>query len=159
MRKRYVTFSLGESRYCVPVDQVLQILRLEDLIAIPKPPPFVEGVINLRGDIIPVVSLRARMEITGGAPTARGIPDQRKRRVVIIRVDSKPYGLDVDEVREIVDIDDEGITTDATTMFGVRADFLLGIARRDEGVYLVLDLPRVLGTARELPGGLAGQAP
>ena len=60
---------------------------------------------------------------------------------------------------EIVDIDDEGITTEATTMFGVRAEFLLGIARRDEGVYLVLDLPRVLGTSRELHGGLAGQAP
>ena len=159
MRKRYVTFSLAESRYCVPVDQVLQILRLEGLIAIPKPPPFVEGVINLRGDIIPVVSLRARMDITGGDHSSRGAPDPRKRRVVIIRLDGKPYGLDVDEVREIVDIDDEGVTTDATTMFGVRADFLQGIARRDEGVYLVLDLPRVLGTSRELPGGLAGQAP
>jgi len=159
MRKRYVTFSLQESRYCVPVDQVLQILRLEDLIAIPKPPPYVEGVINLRGDIIPVVSLRARMEITSGDHSPRAVLDQRKRRVVIIRVDGKPYGLDVDEVREIVDIDEEGITAEATTMFGVRADFLLGIARRDEGVYLVLDLPRVLGTSRELPGGLVGQAP
>lgn len=158
MRKRYVTFSLAGGRYCVPVDQVLQILRLEDLIEIPKPPPYVEGVINLRGDIIPVVSLRARMEVTGAEHGARSPAEQRKRRVVIIRVEGKPYGLDVDEVREIVEIDEEGITTDATTMFGVRADFLLGIARRDEGVYLVLDLPRVLGTSRELPGGLAGQS-
>ena len=63
MRKRYVSFSLAGGRYCIPVDQVLQILRLEDLIEIPKPPPYVEGVINLRGDIIPVVSLRARLEI------------------------------------------------------------------------------------------------
>jgi purine-binding chemotaxis protein CheW len=158
MRKRYVTFSLAGGRYCIPVEQVLQILRLEDLIEIPKPPPFIEGVINLRGDIIPVVSLRTRLEVTGGERGGRGIPEQRKRRVVIIRVDGKPYGLDVDEVREIVEIDEEGITTDATTMFGVRADFLLGIARRDEGVYLVLDLPRVLGTSRELPGSLAGQS-
>jgi purine-binding chemotaxis protein CheW len=159
MRKRYVTFSLAGGRYCIPVDQVLQILRLEDLIEIPKPPPFVEGVINLRGDIIPVVSLRARMEVIGGDRGSRGVPEQRKRRVVIIRVDGKPYGLDVDEVREIVEIDEDGITTDAATMFGVRADFLLGIARRDEGVYLVLDLRRVLGISRELPSSLAGQSP
>jgi purine-binding chemotaxis protein CheW len=159
MRKRYVTFSLAGGRYCIPVDQVLQILRLEDLIGIPKPPPYVEGVINLRGDIIPVVSLRARMDVVDGDHDPRGGTEQRKRRVVIVRVEGKPYGLDVDEVREIVEIDEEGITTDATTMFGVRADFLLGIARRDEGVYLVLDLPRVLGTSRELPGGLAGQSP
>jgi purine-binding chemotaxis protein CheW len=157
MRKRYVTFSLAGGRYCIPVDQVLQILRLEDLIEIPKPPPFIEGVINLRGDIIPVVSLRARMEVTAGERGSRGVAEQRKRRVVIILVDGKPYGLDVDEVREVVEIEEEGITTDATTMFGVRADFLLGIARRDEEVYLVLDLRRVLGTTRELPGSLAGQ--
>ena len=157
MRKRYVTFGLAGGRYCIPVDQVLQILRLEDLIEIPKPPPYIEGVINLRGDIIPVVSLRARMEVTAGEPGARGLPEQRKRRVVIIRVDGKSYGLDVDEVREIIEIDEEGITTDATTVFGVRADFLLGIARRDDEVYLVLDLRRVLGTTRELPGNLAGQ--
>ena len=62
----------------------------------------------------------------------------------------------MDEVREIVEIDEGGITTDATTMFGVRADFLLGIAQREEGVYMVLDLPRVLGTSRDIPGALAG---
>jgi len=157
MRKRYVSFSLAGGRYCIPVDQVLQILRLEDLIEIPKPPPYVEGVINLRGDIIPVVSLRTRLDIAGGEPAGRGAPDQRKRRVVITRVGGKPYGLDVDEVREIVEIEEGGISTDATTMFGVRADFLLGIAQREEGVYMVLDLPRVLGTSREIPGALAGQ--
>ncbi|MGO9310201.1 MAG: chemotaxis protein CheW [Spirochaetia bacterium] len=157
MRKRYVSFSIAGGRYCVPVDLVLQILRLEDLIEIPKPPPYVEGVINLRGDIIPVVSLRARLEIAGRESEARAAPDPRKRRVVITRVGGKPYGLDVDEVREIVEIEEGGITSEATTMFGVRADFLLGIAKREEGVYMVLDLPRVLGTSRELPGAPAGQ--
>jgi purine-binding chemotaxis protein CheW len=158
MRKRYVSFSLAGGRYCIPVEQVLQILRLEDLIEIPKPPPYVEGVINLRGDIIPVVSLRARLEVSGGELAgAAASGDPRKRRVVITRVSGKPYGLDVDEVREIVEIEEGGISTDATTMFGVRADFLLGIARREEGVYMVLDLARVLGTSRELPGALAGQ--
>ena len=158
MRKRYVSFSLAGGRYCIPVDQVLQILRLEDLIEIPKPPPYVEGVINLRGDIIPVVSLRARLEIAG----RRGRRTGRRRTSASggsssRESDGKPYGLDVDEVREIVEIEEEGITTDATTMFGVRADFLLGIARREEGIYMVLDLPRVLGTSRDLPGALAGQ--
>jgi purine-binding chemotaxis protein CheW len=164
MHTRFVSFRLGGGRYCVPVDQVLQILRLEALIEIPKPPPYVEGVLNLRGDIIPVVNLRARLELPSPpAPAAapsdpvRHIADPRKRRVVIVRVGTKPYGLDVDEVREIVDIDEGGITADATTMFGGKADFLAGIARREDGVYMVLDLPRVLGIGRDLPGALAGQ--
>lgn len=152
MRKRYVSFALGEGRYCVPVDQVLQIMRLEGLIEIPKPPPFVMGVLNLRGDIIPVVSLRARLELPRDK-VPRSAADIRKRRVVIARVNGKPYGLDVDEVQEIVEIEDGGITTDATTVMGGRADFLLGIARHEAGLYMVLDLARVLGANRDLPGG------
>ncbi len=70
MRKRYVSFSLAAGSYCIPVDQVMQILRRENLIEVPKAPPFVEGVLNLRGDIIPVIDLRARLDISpaeGGA--------------------------------------------------------------------------------------------
>jgi purine-binding chemotaxis protein CheW len=155
MGTRYVSFSLAAGRYCVPVDQVMQIVRLENLIEIPKPPPFVEGVINLRGDIIPIVNLRMRLEI--GATGEHAAPDVRKRRVIVTRVGSRSYGLDVDEVREIVDIPEGGITSDATTLLGSHADFLLGIARREKGVYMVLDLPRVLGLGREMPGVLTGQ--
>jgi purine-binding chemotaxis protein CheW len=158
MGRRYVSFSLGEGRYCMPVEQVLQIMRLESLMEIPKPPPYVEGVINLRGDIIPVVNLRARLGVS--TPEKDDLPetDPRKRRVVIARLENRSYGLDVDEVRDIVDIDDAGITRDATTLFGTSAEFVAGIARTEAGLVVVLDLARVLGTSRELRGGLAGNA-
>jgi len=155
MGTRYVSFRLAAGRYCVPVDQVIQIVRLENLIEIPKPPPFVEGVINLRGDIIPIVNLRTRLEI--GSTGENAVPDVRKRRVVVTRVGSRSYGLDVDEVREIIDIPEGGITSDATTLLGAHADFLLGFARREQGIYMVLDLPRVLGVGHEMPGSLTGQ--
>ena len=157
MNKRYVSFSLAGGRYCVPVDQVLQILRLENLMEIPKAPPYVEGVVNLRGDIIPVVSLRQRLGIQKDERGERREPDARKRRVVITRVGSRSYGLDVDEVREIVEIDDSSISTDATTMLGVRAEFVQGIARRDESLYILLDLPRVFSAGLDLPAQLPGQ--
>ena len=159
MRTRYVSFSLASGRYCIPVDQVIQILRLENLIEIPKPPPYVEGVLNIRGEIIPVVSLRTRLGIgvAAGEASAPAAADQRKRRVIVTRLGNRSYGLDVDEVREIVDIEEGGITSDATTLLGVRADFMLGIAQREESVYIVLDLSRVLGIQRDLPGALAGQ--
>ena len=155
MGKRYVSFSLAATRYCVPVDQVMQILRLENLIEVPKPPPYVEGVINLKGDIVPVVSLRARLEIAApGLPVQR---DPRKKRIIITRMGGRMYGLDVDEVNEVVDIDEAGISQDATTLMGVRAELILGIARgAGDVLYLVLDLPHVLGGAREVPGAPKG---
>jgi purine-binding chemotaxis protein CheW len=154
MGTRFVSFSLGSGRYCIPVDQVAQILRLPNLIEIPKPPPFVEGVINLRGDIIPVVNLRQRLSIA--ASTQAAAADPRKRRIIVARIGARSYGLDVDEVREIVDIDESGISSDPTTMFGARAEFILGIARREEAVYIVLDLPRVFSQGRDLPDPLPG---
>jgi purine-binding chemotaxis protein CheW len=157
MGKRYVSFSLAEARYCVPVDEVLQILRLENLIEIPKPPPFVEGVINLKGEIIPVVSLFKRLEISSADGKARAQADPRKRRVVIIRLGSRSYGLDVDEVNEIVDIDEASIARDATSVFGARAELISGIARRGDTLYMVLDLQRVLGLGRDVPVGPEGQ--
>jgi purine-binding chemotaxis protein CheW len=157
MGERYVSFCLANGHYCVPVNQVLQILRRENLIEIPKPPPYVEGVINLRGNIIPVVNLRARLELGHGEKGGQGEPDPRKRRVIITRVGSRSYGLDVDEVREIVDIHESGITEDATALFGGRGDFIRGIARRDESLYLMLDLPRVFMVDRDATGTSAGQ--
>jgi purine-binding chemotaxis protein CheW len=158
MGERYVSFGLAGGHYCVPVIQVLQILRLENLMEIPKPPPYVEGVINLKGNIIPVVNLRARLEIKRDAKGGYKDPDPRKRRIIITRVGSRSYGLDVDEVREIVEIDDAGITSEATTLFGARADFIRGIARRDESLYLVLDLQRVFAAGRDIPGATSGQS-
>lgn len=157
MGRRYVSFTLGDGRFCIPVEQILQILRLEGLMEIPKPPPYVEGVINLRGDIIPVVDLRARLGIDAGKKPGRGEADPRKRRVVIARLGNRSYGLDVDEVRDIIAIEDTGIAGDATTLFGTSAEFVAGIAQVDTGLYVVLDLARVLGISRELPGGLAGK--
>ena len=136
----------------------MQILRRENLIQVPKAPPFVEGVLNLRGDILPVIDLRARLEVAPGDATGRPPGDARKRRIIITRVGDRSYGLDVDEVREIVEIDDDGITTDAATMLGVRPDFVLGIARRDESVYVMLDLARVFASSRDVSPTLPGQA-
>ena len=169
MGNRFVSFSLGDGRYCVPVGQVVQILRLEGLMEIPKPPPFVEGVISLRGDIIPVVNLKARL---GVPPATRAGEDNRKRRVIIAHLEGRYYGLDVDEVRDIVDINPAGIAQDATTLFGARAEFIAGLAHADAGptradagpthadagLWVILDLVHVLGIRREIPGGLPGSA-
>ena len=76
---------------------------------------------------------------------------------MVTRVGNRSYGLDVDEVRDIIDIPEGGITSDATTLLGAHADFLLGFARREQGIYMVLDLPRVLGVGRDMTGALTGQ--
>ncbi len=160
MRNHYVSFSVGSGRYCVPVDQVVQIVRPENILDVPKAPSYVDGAINVRGDVIPVVNLRARLGLrpearveraaAGAASTDRKAAS--RARIVVTRVGNRSCGLAVDEVSEIVDIDDDGIQSDASEARAKHPELLRGIAHRDSTPYFVLDLPRVVSAGRDLPG-------
>jgi purine-binding chemotaxis protein CheW len=147
MGRRYVSFILGTGRYCVPVDQVLQIVRPDGILKVPKAPQFVTGVITLRGDVIPVINLTSRLGLT--ADPAVG---SARARIIVVRVGVRSCGLGVDDVREIVDIDEAKIQRDPTEAFGVHADFIQGVAQQGQGLFLILDLPRVLSAGRDLQG-------
>jgi len=154
--RRYVSFILGTGRYCVPVDQVMQIIRPQGILSVPKAAPFVPGVINLRGDVIPVVSLRARLGI-GDAQAAGGTAGNvaSRARIIIIKMGSRVCGLMVDDVREIVDISEASVQRDSDQVPGAHAQFTGGVAQRDGTLFLILDLQRVLSAGRDLQG--AGQ--
>jgi purine-binding chemotaxis protein CheW len=146
MGRRHVSFMLGGGSYCVPVDQVVQILRNENILRIPKAPPFVVGVVNLRGDVLPVVDLRMRLGLQAEEAA-------RRRRIVVVQLGKRAYGMLVDEVREIVDLEEGAVTEEAATLFGTRAEFVCAVARRGDSMYLLLDLPKVFSQ-----GGAAAPA-
>jgi purine-binding chemotaxis protein CheW len=144
--ERYVSFLLGTDRYCVPVNKVLQIVRPEGLMAVPQSLSFVAGVINLRGDVVPVVNLKERLGLDGAVPD----PLLASRaRVVIVRMGNRLCGLQVDEVREIVAID-ESAAGGESQADGVRAQFVRAVTQRDGGTFLILDLQHVLGVSRDI---------
>lgn len=147
---RLVAFEVGGGRYALPVEDVEQIVRHEGITEVPQSPPFVEGVINVRGDVIPVVDVRRRFGLSE-AGTAR------KSRVIITRVGAKLYGLHVDDVREIVEVPDEQVQTRSIEVPGVRNDVLRAVAEIDGELLIVLDMERILSTAvAVLSGGEAG---
>jgi len=159
MGNRYVSFSVGSGRYCVPVDQVVQIVRPENILDVPKAPSYVDGAINVRGDVIPVVNLRARLGLRPEARVERAAgaagADRKaaaRARIVVTRVGNRSCGLAVDEVSEIVDIDEEGIQGGASEALGKHPELLRGIAHRDSTPYFVLDLPRVVSAGRDVSG-------
>ncbi|HVO39845.1 MAG TPA: chemotaxis protein CheW, partial [Spirochaetia bacterium] len=152
MRNRYVSFSVGSGRCCIPVDQVVQIVRPENILEVPKAPAYVDGAINVRGDVIPVVNLRARLGIRQEARVERAAAtanaDRKsaaRARIVVTRIGNRSCGLAVDEVSEIVDIDDEGIQNGASEALGRHPELLRGVFHRDSTLFFVLDLPRVVG--------------
>jgi len=136
MRSRYVSFTLGAGRYCLPVDVVVQILRHENLLAVPRAAPFVDGVINLRGEVVPVVNLRERLGIARDG-------EVRKPRIIVAQAGGRVYGLAVDEVREIVEIDDAAVRDVRSAGLGMSPDCVSGLTQRGDELWMILDLPAV----------------
>lgn len=137
MSLRYVAFAVGPTRYCLPISEVRQIVRHEGVTEVPQAPPFVEGVMNLRGEVIPVIGMRLRLGVGGDG-------NPRKSRVIIVDVGGRLYGLHVDDVREIVEVEEESVATENMGAINTDAEFVRAIARVGDQLLIVLNLQRLL---------------
>ena len=144
MPKRYVVFSIGEGQFAIPLAEVSRIVRYENVTDVPTAPPFVDGVINLGGEVIPVVNLPRRLSLTGAETT-------RKNRVIVVQKQERRYELLVHGVREILELEQDSVAPEAASVFGMKPEFVLGIARNREKLLVLLDIFKVLSTPPEVP--------
>lgn len=132
-----VIFCLGNENYAVDIGDVWEINTMQPITHVPRTPHFIEGVINLRGDIIPVMDLRKRL----GLHTRT---HDRETRIMVIQSAYNRLGLIVDRVREVLKIPASSIM--AASELGVLIDeaFIRGVVQRDERLIILLDLQRLL---------------
>src|SRR5512136_2338465 len=139
---KYLTFSLAGEEYGIGILKVREIIGMMSITPVPQTPEFVKGVINLRGKVIPVIDLRLRFGLM-----ARDYTERTCIIVVEIVSDSGavPMGIVVDAVSEVLNIREADIEN--TPTFGVKlnTDFILGMAKTDGGVKILLDIDKVLG--------------
>jgi purine-binding chemotaxis protein CheW len=140
---KYFTFNLGRESYGIDVLRVREIIRLTTITPVPQMPPYVRGVINLRGKIIPVMDLRLRFEFAE-------ITHNEQTCIVVVQVklsDGKitPMGLVVDGVEEVIGIAAHDI--EVTPDFGgqICTDYIIGIAKIKKQVKVLLDIDGVVG--------------
>ncbi|RKO66878.1 chemotaxis protein CheW [Desulfofundulus salinus] len=131
-----VVFRLKEQTYGVDIGHVLEIIRASDITAIPGAPDFVEGVINLRGRVIPVIDLARRL---GLAP----INVTGNTRIVIVEVGGTTAGMMVDGVSEVLRLSQESVQPPPPMVAGVAATYLQGIAMVDDRLIILLDTTRI----------------
>jgi len=138
---QFLSFSLGGEALAVPVEQVREIIEYTPLTIIPGIPVFLRGLINLRGTVVPVIDLQARI---GKPPT----PIQRRTCIVIVEFVQEEstvnLGMLVDSVNEVITMESEKI--DAAPIFGVdlRPDFISGVLNLENRFVIALDLKQVL---------------
>ncbi len=139
-----VTFRLGKEEYGVNIEQVREIIRIVEIIHVPKAPAFVEGLINLRGTVVSVIDLRKRFDI---------IPSGEKEaeRIIVVEVQNRTIGVIVDSVLEVLRLSSSNIDDVPPTVSGVDTKFLFGVGKIGERLMMLLDLDKVLST-EELKG-------
>jgi purine-binding chemotaxis protein CheW len=138
---KYLTFCLGREEYGLEILKVREIIKVMDITAVPRTPAYVRGVINLRGQVISVVDLRAKF----GMPAAERT-DETCIIVVEIRQGGRKLstGIVVDKVREVLSIPAENVEDAPEFGASVDADFILGMGKVGQAVKILLDIDRVL---------------
>jgi len=140
--EQLVVFELSNEHYGVDIGAVNTIIRMQEITEIPRTPDFVEGVINLRGSIIPVIDLRKRFGLPVGEIT-------KASRIVVVEAGGQMIGMVVDAVAETLRLSADSIEPPSPVIASVDAEYLRGVGKQENRLVILLDLEKVL-TAKEL---------
>lgn len=138
---KYLTFSLAKEEYGIGILKIKEIIGMVPITTVPRTPDFVKGVINLRGKVIPVIDLRLRFGMAS--------IDYTERTCIIVveiegTVGTVQIGIVVDAVSEVLNVNGEDIEETPTFGAKLNTDYILGMAKMDGGVKILLDIDRVL---------------
>lgn len=132
-----VTFNLGEEEFAVDILNIQSINRMMDITNVPNSPSFVEGIINLRGQVIPVIDLRDRLQLTK--------KDYDKHsRIIVVDIDGKIIGFIVDMVNEVLRIQSNITEPPPNMVSSIDSEFITAVAKLDDRLITLLDLKRLL---------------
>ena len=135
--RTFVAFVLDREEYGLPVESVREVLRVGEVTRVPQAPPHIRGVTNVRGSILPVVEIRTRI----GLPPLDPGPEAR---VVVLEVGERALGLLVDRVARVAKVRLGEIEPPPAEVVTARTDYVVGVAKRPEGLLILLDPGRTL---------------
>lgn len=136
-----VTFQLGQELYGVDIMDVKEIVKTQNIRPIPNAPYYVEGIFNLRSEIIPVISLHKRFRIEQIERTDEDEEDQGG--FIILDIDGIKIGVIIDRIERVVQVKNEEIKPPPQMLTGIGTEYIHGVIRQDNGYLIILDIRRV----------------
>ena len=135
--KQYVVFKLGNEEYGIDIQKVQIIERIQNITRVPKSPYFIKGVINLRGEIIPVMSLRSKF----------GLEEDEyndETRIIIVGIEDNKIGMIVDQVKEVLQIPSEAIENVQGFTSDINFNFIQGVGKVNGHIVTLLNLKNII---------------
>lgn len=137
-----VSFKIGDAEFGVDILRVQEINKMMDLTTVPNTPKFVEGVVNLRGRIIPVLNLRSRLGLEVKEYDS-------ETRIIVVELIDKTIGFIVDEVKEVLRIPKNITEAPPEIVSGVDAEYITAIGKLEDRLLILLDLTKILSSSEQ----------
>ena len=137
-----VVFKLGKEEYGVSILQVQEIKRITEITRVPHTPEYIKGVINLRGNVLPVIDLKKRLNLPEQVAT-------EDARIIIVKVKDISIGMMVDAVSEVMTINQENIDSPDVVAGSVSANYLSGVGKLQDRLLILLNLETITGIGQE----------
>jgi purine-binding chemotaxis protein CheW len=134
---KYLTFALGREEYGLEILKVMEIIGIMDITAVPQVPEYVKGVINLRGKVIPVISLRRKFGMQEIEYTAETC-------IIVVNLGEILVGIVIDKVQEVLDIPKDNIEDPPSSGVTGKTDYILGIGKVGDAVKILLNIDKIL---------------
>lgn len=142
-KNQYIKIKMADEMYGIDIKYIDNIVRMQHITRVPKVPEYIKGVINLRGEVIPVFSLRLKMGL-------EEIPEDKSFRIIILKVDGDCVGIIVDEVREVVNLFTDEIQKPYHETNSATPNFLSGVGKEKENLISILDINEVLSDKTQI---------
>ncbi|MCA1927669.1 MAG: chemotaxis protein CheW [Calditerrivibrio sp.] len=140
--QQYVSFNMDSEKYAVDIMFIEEIIRLVEITQVPRAPEFVEGIINIRGKVIPVVDMKKKLGLGSISPDIN-------TRIIITNIKGKKVGFLVDSVNEVLRVDDSVIDDAPAVTMNLDSSYIKGVAKTDKGLFIVLDISKVFSSGEE----------
>ncbi len=137
--RQMVTFSINTEEYGLEILKVQEVVRLPHITRLPKAPAFIKGVINLRGNIIPIIDLREKFGF-------EAIDYTETTRVIIVEVSEKLLGMIVDNVSQVVRVPESSIAPPPPVVSGITRHYLSGVVKMENRLIILLRVDEILST-------------
>jgi purine-binding chemotaxis protein CheW len=141
-----VTFQLGEELYGINIMDVKEIVRVQAIRAIPNAPTYVEGIFNLRSEIIPIINLHKRFHLKKLVSSEE---DELLSGFVILDIDGMKLGIIIDRISRVITIQKEEVQPPPQMLTGIGAEYIRGVVRQEDGYLIILNI-RDLFNPKEL---------
>ena len=138
-----ISFGVETENYGVNIQSVKEVIKIREITKLPKAPSFVKGVINLRGDVIPVIDFRDKFGLE-----QKGYSDIT--RVIVVEVDNRSIGIVVDRVSHVIRMSPEEITPPPPMIGGIAEEYLLGIGKKGEDLIILIDIEKILSNKEKI---------